>query len=57
MSVRTCIVLGCLAAALGASLRLAVPVRPVDGTYRAVVRDVLAQRRALVEQGIRREAP
>lgn len=53
MSVRTCIILGCLTAALGLTLRLAVPVRPVDDAYRAIVRDVLAQRRALVEQGLR----
>ncbi|ACA18756.1 hypothetical protein M446_4414 [Methylobacterium sp. 4-46] len=53
MSVRTCLLLGCLAALLGLGLRLGLPVRPVDEAYRATVRDVLAQRRLVVEQGLR----
>ena len=37
MSVRACLALSILAALLGAGLRLAVPVTPVDAAFRDVI--------------------
>ncbi|GJE02936.1 hypothetical protein [Methylobacterium isbiliense] len=46
MSLRACLFLGLLTGLLGVGLRLALPVTPVDASYR----DVLAFYRALGER-------